>query len=276
MTKQKFLDRARDQHGYKYKYIDLSDKITLKDYINIEHDSIIYTQRVNKHLLGKCPEKNTPKKTTQDFINESKLVWGDRFDYTYTVYDGALNRVKLYDKYNNQFIEQIAVLHLSGSEVKSMNESDFIEKSKIISDFRYDYTKTNYINKTTKVLINCPTHGDFEVLPFNHINYGEVCKKCLFTKFIKKVKKFCSENDISVNIQHKFDDFNIPFDFYIYPLRIIIDFTYDDLDQVKLNDKIKNDYCEDNYINLIRIRYDQLDNINKILYEYLINNNIYK
>jgi hypothetical protein len=43
------------------------------------------------------------------------------------------------------------------------------------------------------------------------------------------------------------------------------------LDKLKINDKIKNDYCEDNYINLIRIRYNQIDDINNILYENLKN-----
>jgi hypothetical protein len=36
-------------------------------------------------------------------------------------------------------------------------------------------------------------------------------------------------------------------------------------EKLKINDKIKNDYCEDNYINLIRIRWDQIDEISQIL-----------
>jgi hypothetical protein len=36
-------------------------------------------------------------------------------------------------------------------------------------------------------------------------------------------------------------------------------------ESLKINDKIKNDYCEDNYINLIRIRWDQIDEISQIL-----------
>ena len=40
---------------------------------------------------------------------------------------------------------------------------------------------------------------------------------------------------------------------------------------LKINDKIKNDYCEDNYIDLIRIRYDQIDRIFDILKESLKN-----
>jgi len=72
--------------------------------------------------------------------------------------------------------------------------------------------------------------------------------------------------------------FELPFDFYIPSARTCIEFdgkqhfypiehfgglkTYE---RLKINDKIKNDYCEDNYINLIRIRYDQMDNIEKLL-----------
>jgi hypothetical protein len=42
-------------------------------------------------------------------------------------------------------------------------------------------------------------------------------------------------------------------------------------ESLKINDKIKNDYCEDNYISLIRIRYDQIDDIYRILWDNLKN-----
>jgi len=42
-------------------------------------------------------------------------------------------------------------------------------------------------------------------------------------------------------------------------------------DRLKKNDKIKSDYCEENYIDLIRIRYDQADRIFEILKESLKN-----
>ena len=35
------------------------------------------------------------------------------------------------------------------------------------------------------------------------------------------------------------------------------------------SDKFKEEYCEDNYINLIRIRYDQIDDIYRILWNNL-------
>lgn len=42
-------------------------------------------------------------------------------------------------------------------------------------------------------------------------------------------------------------------------------------EKIKINDKIKSDYCEDNYIDLIRIRYDQEDDIHQILWNNLKN-----
>ena len=278
MNKSKFLERARNIHGYKYIYIDVPEKLTYRDYIKIEIDNIRYTQRVNKHLDGKCPEKNTQKKTTEQFIEESKLIWGDRFDYSDSEYSGALKKIKIFDRYLGIFINQLPTLHLSGHETKNITNGVFIDLSKLVSDYKYSYDKCVYINKTSKVTLMCPDHGDFIVLPFNHLSYGEVCKKCKSTTFNKDIKKFLNCNNISFYQEHKFIDCNLPFDFYLPKYRAVIEFYdiqhfqpisfFDEIQNfqaIKLNDKIKNDYCEENFINLITIRYDQIDNINKIL-----------
>jgi len=54
---------------------------------------------------------------------------------------------------------------------------EFIEKSIKIHNDKYDYSKVNYINSKTKVLIVCKKHGDFEQNPYNHI-YGMGCPIC--------------------------------------------------------------------------------------------------
>ena len=82
--------------------------------------------------------------------------------------------------------------------------------------------------------------------------------------------------------EHRFIDcvniHPLRFDFYIPSRRTCIEFDgiqhYQPVEyfggqtayeKAKINDKIKNDYCEDNYINLIRIRWDQIDDIQQIL-----------
>jgi hypothetical protein len=47
---------------------------------------ILNIQKVVKHLIGRCPEKNTPIKTTKEFILESKEIWGSKYDYSLVVY----------------------------------------------------------------------------------------------------------------------------------------------------------------------------------------------
>ena len=41
------------------------------------------------------------------------------------------------------------------------NISDFIKDAKNVHGSKYDYSKVNYINNHTKVIITCRKHGDF-------------------------------------------------------------------------------------------------------------------
>lgn len=59
-----------------------------------------------------------------------------------------------------------------------MTTKDFIDKANIIHNSKYDYSKVEYINNYTKVLIICPIHGEFWQRPSNHLNnHGcPICK----------------------------------------------------------------------------------------------------
>ena len=80
-----------------------------------------------------------------------------------------------------------------------MNKTElFIEKAIKIHGDKYDYSKVEYINAKTKVIIICKEHGEFEQTPGGHIS-NRKCKQCaiLFKsnklksnnkEFIKKAK----------------------------------------------------------------------------------------
>ena len=57
------------------------------------------------------------------------------------------------------------------------NKEEFIEKARKVHGDKYDYSKVNYINSTTKVCIICPEHGEFWQRPYCHIK-GQGCPKC--------------------------------------------------------------------------------------------------
>ena len=54
----------------------------------------------------------------------------------------------------------------------------FIQKARATHGDRYDYSKVEYVNKDTNVVIVCSVHGDFEQTPANHYKHG--CWKCHF------------------------------------------------------------------------------------------------
>lgn len=62
-----------------------------------------------------------------------------------------------------------------------MTNQKFIEKIKEMREDDgkfYDYSKVNYINQTTKIVIICPLHGEFEQLPRDHMRGHSGCDEC--------------------------------------------------------------------------------------------------
>lgn len=59
----------------------------------------------------------------------------------------------------------------------NLKQDNFIQKAIKKHNNKYDYSKVNYINSSTKVCITCKKHGDFLMTPSNHLN-GQGCPKC--------------------------------------------------------------------------------------------------
>lgn len=58
-----------------------------------------------------------------------------------------------------------------------MSHGEFVKKSNILHNYKYDYSKVIYINSKTKVKIDCPIHGEFEQIPNTHL-IKRGCIKC--------------------------------------------------------------------------------------------------
>ena len=59
-----------------------------------------------------------------------------------------------------------------------MNTEEFIEKAKKIHGGTYDYSKVDYKNNSTNIIIACKIHGDFLQRPSHHIGRKSGCSKC--------------------------------------------------------------------------------------------------
>lgn len=70
----------------------------------------------------------------------------------------------------------------SCSNREHYNTNSWIKKAKKAHGDNYDYSKVNYINSKTPVIISCPKHGDFSQNPTEHL-LGKGCKYCAHQAF---------------------------------------------------------------------------------------------
>ncbi len=60
---------------------------------------------------------------------------------------------------------------------KKLTIEEFIKKAESVHNFKYDYSKSIYVNNRIKIEIICPKHGSFWQNPNSHMR-GSGCKKC--------------------------------------------------------------------------------------------------
>jgi len=136
----------------------------------------------------------------QIFINKSKKIHEDKYDYSKVQYVNAKTKIIIICKEHGEFC-QTPSNHLSkyncqkcSNNLKFDTES-FIQKARQIHKDRYDYSKVNYVNADTKVTIICKDHGEFQQIPDFHINRKCNCPKCMnnivsnSNEFIEKSNK---------------------------------------------------------------------------------------
>jgi len=170
---------------------------------------------------------------------------------------------------------------------KSKNIEKFIKESSESHYNKYDYSKVKYYNNRVKVEIICPIHGSFFQRPKQHTR-GEGCPYCNESKGENKIQYFLKKKIINFSRQKKFKDCINPktnnllrFDFYLPDYNLLIEYdgeqhyifsgyyTEENFYKIKIFDKIKDNYCKKNNINLLRISYKNFNNIHEIIENYI-------
>ena len=87
---------------------------------------------------------------------------------------------------------------------KIKNTKSFIEKSKIIHNSFYDYSKTEYMKSCEKVIIICPIHGEFKQIAGLHLR-GCGCIKCSRNKSKLNTNDFIQRSKNKHNSFYNYD-----------------------------------------------------------------------
>lgn len=189
---QYFIEKIHNKHENLYKYsFNENELLTYRSKIRIQckiHGEFI--QRLDHHINGsKCPRcAGSYYKTTDEVINQLKLIHGDKYDYSKVQYKNSQNKIILICPKHGEFKvnpqrvitkNSKGCMKCHGKEV--FNSEDFKIKGHKIHNNYYDYSRVNYINAKIPVKIICPKHGEFEQTPDYHF-HSNGCFKCYHTK----------------------------------------------------------------------------------------------
>ena len=223
ITTKEFIEKARKVHGDKYDYskVEYKNPKTKVCIICPIHGE--FWQTPDSHLRGyKCSKcTGTNKLTTKEFIEKARKVHGDKYDYSKVEYKNNSTKVCIISHQLNPFtgVEygefwQTPKNHLKGQDmpfikydkIKSKlvsNKEEFVNKAKEIHNDKYDYSKVEYVNSSTKVCIICPKHGEFWQTPSNHLK-GQGCPICKESILEKEIVEILDKNGFQFIRQKKF------------------------------------------------------------------------
>lgn len=301
LTQNEFILRSKEIHNNFYDY-SLTNYNGVNSKLKITcpiHG--VFEQRADHHLEGKdckkCSCKSFANKKRFEnafeiFIKKASERWSGKYDYSKVVYESARKKVKIICPNHGEFL-QSPDTHLKHECLKCSTENTankqrhdtikFIEKAKKIHREIYDYSKVNYKGNRIKIEIICKKHGSFFQTPYNHLQ----SKGCAFCKNKSKgeeqIKNFLKENYTAFKRQKTFHDCINPetkkrlrFDFYLIKENVCIEYDGHQhfnpiefwggqkaLDENIKRDNIKNEYCKNKNIRLIRINYKE--NVGDIL-----------
>ena len=194
MTDQ-FIQKAKLIHGDKYdyseaKYINSNTKVK----IYCKTHNLYFLMIINNHLHGQkckiCSMENRIKLRNygnEKFITKAQEIHNDKYNYSKINYIDSKTNVIIICNIHGEF-EQSPVKHLQGhncilcsnisrAKNKTDNKESFIKKAQKIHGNKYDYSKINYIDSLTNIIIVCNEHGEFEQRPANHLQDNN-CPKC--------------------------------------------------------------------------------------------------
>lgn len=297
-NKDDFIKTANIIHHNKYDYsktiyTKTSDKIII--ICPLENHGI-FPQQAGAHIYQEsgCPKcaiifrGNLCRKSTEEFIAASKIIHGDKYDYSQSMYTGIDNKIIIICKLANHGpFPQTAYDHESGRgcpKCKLVFLADkfrkpfdiFIEEANEVHDNKYDYTQFNYHNGKVKSIVICSEHGSFKISAERHIYRRQGCGSCVPKSYGEEfIINWLTNNKIEYKKEYNLflgsSTFPKRIDFYIKSLNLFIEFNGPQhyapvifpgqtkeqslikFEEQIIRDGLLREYCENNNVNLLEI-----------------------
>ena len=230
----------------------------VKKYVEDNNYILLKVYREEKHYNGN-------KKIRNILIIEAKCPLGHKFKMEFSHFKAKEDKCPICGRIRSDNKKK-----LSYEYVKRYIEKD-----------GYKLLSQEYKNNRTKLLIECDKNHFYKAT-FNDFQSGYRCPYCNNSKGEKRILSILNDLNIRFISQYRFDDCRykntLPFDFYLIDYNICIEFDgeqhfkikecfggLDEFIKIKIRDIIKNEYCKNNNIKLIRIPYWKINDIENII-----------
>jgi len=193
LTTEEFIEKSRLVHGDKFDYSKVEYKNKDSKVVIICKIHGEFKQFPQSHYNGcgcqKCynDRRGNLRNNTEDIVERFKQLHGDTYDYSNVIYKGYHKNVTIVCNEHGEF-KQTPANHLNkmsnGRGCKycannvNFTTEQFISKAMKVHKNKYDYSRSNYINLDTDVVIICKKHGEFNQTPYRHINRQHGCESC--------------------------------------------------------------------------------------------------
>lgn len=306
-TKEEFIEEAKLIHNNKYDYslVEYKNNKTKVKIICKKHG--LFEQRPNDHLKGcgckSCADEEIAKlnsSSLEEFLQKSKEVYGDKYDYSLVEYKNNTTKVKIKCPEHGIF-KQAPINHLySGGCKKCGDLSKKLTEQEIINSLpeQYEYTvlQKNDIASKYEILGVCRQCGKEFRKKYSSWKFGSnvcSCSKDQRSVGEIKVEKYLVSNNIQFESAKTFpglrDKKSLSYDFYLKDYNLLIECQGEQhykpknfggisrqkaLDNFKIqqyHDQLKRQYAADNNFSLLEISYKDYNIIEEVLKNYLEN-----
>lgn len=214
-TFETFLTQAKEIHGEKYDYSKVEWENTRNPITIICPIHGEFTQVPQNHIRLKCGCRKCGREITKSkvnkydttyFIEQAEKIQGNKYDYSKSQCFNATDKVEIICPIHGKF-KQIANQHLQGhgcpkcnfdqmAKDRALGKETFINKAKELFGEKYDYSKVEYVNGQKNVCLICPTHGEFEVTPNNHLSKKSGCPICGESKLERELALILDKQNV--------------------------------------------------------------------------------
>lgn len=303
MDTESFIKRCKEKYGDKYDYSKVNyvnSRTNVTIICPIHGEFSVCPNNFLRHIVG-CPRCGNYL-TKEAFVEKANKIHNNKYDYSkfvrgFSGHDKSIIICPIHGEF-----EQQLYAHLQGQGCPKCGQerSDlarrgttefFIRRAKEIHSDKYDYSRVKYgTNCDIPVEIVCPIHGSFWQTPHTHL-HKKGCPICRQSYGEKDIEKYLIAKNYKFKYQHPMlidkvarKTNKVVFDFYLelFGKQIAIEFhgeqhykqlpffhkTEEDFYLQQQRDRIVREYCLNNNICLLEIKYDD-KNIDEIITSFL-------